>query len=240
MKGFKPSFDHKDKDYLVFLGRLSPEKGPHLAIQVAKMLGAKLILAGKIDRVDRSFYKQHVEPLVDGSQVQYIGEVDHYQKAELLRHAKATLCPVLWPEPFGLVMIESMACGTPVFALRDGSVPEVIDHGKTGYVANSIEELAEALRDWKAYDRHQVRQIAEHRFSAERMTDDHVQLYSQLMHAQAPPMHELAQNPLTPTRVAEIKHSAHTIKGKPSHTFEFTLLENERSSDWPKQSYRKF
>jgi glycosyltransferase involved in cell wall biosynthesis len=242
MKNFKPTFEHQDKDYLVFLGRLSPEKGPHLAVRVAKMLNMKLVLAGKIDRVDRSFYKQHVEPLVDGHQIQYIGEVDHYQKAELLRHARATLCPVLWPEPFGLVMIESMACGTPVFALRDGSVPEVVDHAKTGYVADSIEELADAVRHWKAYDRRLIRTIAEQRFSATRMVDDHLRLYAQLTHSkiQATPL--LEQNSLTPTRVAEIKHvsqKANQVKTKPSPTFEFTLLENDRAAD-STTYYRRF
>lgn len=178
---FKPSFKHEGKEYLAFLGRLSPEKGPDHAIRIAKELGMPLILAGKIDRVDRVFYEREIADLVDGDQIRYIGEVDHQQKVELLRNAAATLCPVRWPEPFGLVMIESMACGTPVFALRDGSIPEVVDSGITGYVADTVEELINAVRDYKNYDRRQVRQTAEQRFSVERMVDDHLRLYSRLI-----------------------------------------------------------
>jgi len=138
---FEPCYEHRGKDYLAFLGRLSPEKGPHHAIHIAKELGMKLVLAGKIDRVDRQFYDSELAHLVDGEQIVYVGEVGHEQKVELLRNAAATLCPIEWPEPFGLVMIESMACGTPVFALRDGSVPEVIDQGVSGAIAGSVEEL---------------------------------------------------------------------------------------------------
>lgn len=239
MKNFKPDFDLRDKSYFVFLGRMSPEKGPHLAIQAAKTLGTRLIMAGKVDRVDQGFFEQQVKPLIDGNQIQYVGEVDHDQKVELLRHARATLFPILWPEPFGLVMIESMACGTPVFALRDGSVPEVIDHGRTGYIADSPEELIEALRQWKAYDRRQVREVAERRFSAERMVDDHLRLYFRLLHPQEQPAPMLAKNPLTPTRIAETKHAAsqsNQTKTIASQAFEFTVLENERTSEYPTRS----
>jgi glycosyltransferase involved in cell wall biosynthesis len=234
MDNFRPDFEPQNKDYFVFLGRMSPEKGPHLAIQAAKALGVKLIMAGKVDRVDRLFYKQQLEHLIDGEQIQYIGEVDHHQKVELLRNAKATLFPILWAEPFGLVMIESMACGTPVFALRDGSVPEVIDHGKTGYIADSLEEMIEALRQWKAFDRRLVRKIAKRRFSAERMVDDHLRLYSKLVHQQEQPTPILAKNPLTPTRIAESKHSAtfpNQTKTIASQAFEFTVLESGHTSE---------
>lgn len=215
MQRFNPDLKRQGKDYLAFLGRLSPEKGPQHAIRVAKELGMKLIMAGKIDRVDRIFYDKEIAHLVDGGEIQYIGEVNHDQKVELLRNAAATLCPVTWPEPFGLVMIESMACGTPVLALRDGSIPEVIDHGKTGYVAESVEELIEATRSWKRYDRRQVREIAERRFSVARMVDDHERLYENLA---ARTTHQegtrrlgrsiSCMQTLTPTRVAEIRRSA--------------------------------
>jgi glycosyltransferase involved in cell wall biosynthesis len=181
ISNFNPDFNENNKDYLAFLGRLSPEKGPHHAIRVAKALGMKLILAGKIDRVDRIFYEKEIEHLVDGEQITYIGEVDHAQKVDLLRNAAATLCPIEWPEPFGLVLIESMACGTPVFALRDGSIPEVIDHGESGYIADSVEELIEAVRHYRRFSRTRVREIAEKRFSVERMVDDHMRLYERLM-----------------------------------------------------------
>lgn len=181
LRRFTPSFTHDDKDYLVFLGRLSPEKGPQHAVRIAKTLGMKLIMAGKIDRVDKIFYDRELAHQVDGEQIQYIGELDHERKAELLRNATATLCPIEWTEPFGLVMIESMACGTPVFALRDGSVPEVIDHGRSGYIAESVDEMIEAVREYRRFDRRQVRAIAEQRFSMERMTDEHLALYARLM-----------------------------------------------------------
>ncbi len=180
LQKFEPSLTHPEQPYLVFLGRLSPEKGPHHAIRIARDLKLPLILAGKIDRVDQVYYDREIAPLVDGEQIRYIGEVDHTQKVSLLRHAAATLCPVAWPEPFGLVMIESMACGTPVFALRDGSIPEVVDHGITGYVADSVEELTQAVSRYLDYDRSRIRQVAEQRFSVERMVDDHLAVYRAL------------------------------------------------------------
>jgi glycosyltransferase involved in cell wall biosynthesis len=178
---FNPSFEHEGKDYLLFLGRLSPEKGPHHAIRIAQELDMPLLIAGKIDRVDRMFYDREIAHLVDGERIKYVGEVNHEQKVELMRNAAATLCPVEWPEPFGLVMIESMACGTPVFALRDGSIPEVIDSGVTGYVATSVDELIGAVREYRHYDRKKVREVAERRFSVKRMVDDHLRLYANLI-----------------------------------------------------------
>lgn len=216
---FHPCYQHDGKDYLLFLGRLSPEKGPHHAIRIAQALGMKLILAGKVDRVDQIFYDQELAHLIDGEQIVYIGEVNHPQKVALLRNAVATLCPVQWPEPFGLVMIESMACGTPVFALRDGSIPEVIDHGKSGYVADSVEELTEAVRRYREYDRRQVRRITERRFSVQRMVADHIALYEELaaerfaslkrrVHLPAKLPYSVGVEPLTPSHVAEIKQTS--------------------------------
>lgn len=222
LRKFNPCYEHDGKDYLAFLGRLSPEKGPHHAIRIAKELNMKLILAGKVDRVDQVFYDQELAHHVDGEQIIYIGELNHPQKVALLRHAVATLCPVEWPEPFGLVLIESMACGTPVFALRDGSIPEVIDHGQSGYVAGSVEELIEAVRRYRDFDRRKVRRIAEQRFSVSRMVDDHVRLYEALMsksrtHKKQLHNSALLSSPaacgpalasaLTPSHVAGIRHS---------------------------------
>lgn len=230
---FEPSFEHEGKEYLAFLGRLSPEKGPHHAIQAALAMDMPLIMAGKIDRVDRIYYDREIAPLVDGERIKYIGEVNHAQKVELLRHAAATLCPVEWPEPFGLVMIESMACGTPVFALRDGSVPEVIDHGLTGYVANSVPELIEALRQYKKYDRRQVRAMAEQRFSVQRMVDDHLKLYADLAEqAQRPLVSKVSSlageakpgifdDLLTPSQVAAMKHNASAKRNGNMHKSRF-------------------
>jgi glycosyltransferase involved in cell wall biosynthesis len=217
LKRFHPSYEHDGKDYLAFLGRLSPEKGPHHAIKVAKALNMKLIMAGKIDRVDRIFYENEIAQHVDGKQIMYIGEVNHAQKVDLLRNAAATLCPVQWPEPFGLVMIESMACGTPVFALRDGSIPEVINSGQSGYVANSVDELIDAVRNYRSFDRYKVRQTAEQRFSVQRMVDDHLRLYESLLKRSQPQKAQskhgmtavasrrsFHRTPLTPVQVAEM------------------------------------
>ncbi len=228
---FEPCYEHGGKDYLAFLGRLSPEKGPHHAIRIAKELGMKLVLAGKIDRVDQQFYDRELAHLVDGEQIVYVGEVGHGQKVELLRNAAATLCPIEWPEPFGLVMIESMACGTPVFALRDGSVPEVIDQDVSGAIAGSVEELREAVRRYRDFDRRLVRGVAEKRFSARRMVDDHLRLYETLVARSGVPktrwglgsrsarVRELsgehAQQQLTPSQVAERKQAALGRKSNP-------------------------
>jgi len=174
---FDPCFEVSNKDYFAFLGRLSPEKGPHSAIKIAKAVGKKIILAGKIDRVDKAYYEKEIEPLVDGDQVQYIGELNHEQKVEFLRNAALTLCPIEWAEPFGLVLIESMACGTPVLALKDGSIPEIIEQNVTGYIGTTIDELIEVARDYRRFDRKTVRTVTEQRFSVERMTQQHLELY---------------------------------------------------------------
>jgi glycosyltransferase involved in cell wall biosynthesis len=183
LEHFNPSLTFHDKDYLAFLGRFSLEKGPHHAIRIAKETGWKLVLAGKIDPIDKSdqeYFTREIEPHLDGKQIRYIGEVDHKQKVELLRNAAATLCPVTWPEPFGLVLIESMACGTPVFALRNGSIPEVIAHGQAGYVADSVDELVQALANLGQYDRRNCRYYVESRFSVSRMVDDYLKVYKML------------------------------------------------------------
>ena len=205
MSSFQPSYDTEGKNYLVFLGRLSPEKGPNHAIDIALSLGMKLVMAGKIDRVDQAYYEKEIAHRIDGEQISYIGEVNHAQKVELLRNAAALVHPVIWPEPFGLVMIEAMACGTPVFALRQGSIPEVINPGVTGSFAETPEALTEALRDWKRYDRRRIRQVAEERFSRERMVKDHVRVYEHLVAAKAS---QLSTTVLTPTALAEIRKMA--------------------------------
>jgi glycosyltransferase involved in cell wall biosynthesis len=211
---FKPNYNHHGKNYLAFLGRLSPEKGPQHAIAIAKSLGMKLILAGKIDRVDQLFFDRELAHLIDGEQIRYIGELGHDDKVALLSNAAATLCPIEWPEPFGLVMIESMACGTPVFALRDGSVPEVIDHGFSGFIADSVEALTEAVKNYQSFDRRLVRKIAEDRFSMARMVRDHERLYEKLVTSPSGAVHrnELERMgrkappvPLTPSRLIEIR-----------------------------------
>lgn len=134
-----------DKPYLAFLGRISIEKGTHIAIEIAKQTDYNLVIAGKIGDADIEYYENEVKHLIDGKKIIYIGEVGHSEKCELLRNAHATLHTVTWPEPFGLVMAESMLCGTPVLALRDGSIPEVINHGVTGFVEDNQEDLLKEL-----------------------------------------------------------------------------------------------
>lgn len=177
---FDARFDTDDDGYIAFLGRMCPEKGPHLAIEIARAVGRKLVMAGKIDEVEREYYETQLEPHIDGDQIRYIGEVNHQQKVTLLRNAIATLFPIQWAEPFGLVLIESMACGTPVLAMRNGSIPEVVDHGISGFIGESVEELIESFAQISQLDRRGCREQVEHRFSVERMVDDHERIYQQL------------------------------------------------------------
>ncbi len=181
VKKYYPSFTYGDKHYLAFLGRFCEEKGPHHAIRAAKETGWKLIMAGKVDCDDeQQFFKTQIEPHIDGDQIQYIGELDHPRKVALLQNAAATLCPVTWPEPFGLVLIESLACGTPVLAMRHGSIPEIIAHGQTGFVSDTVEELISHIRQIPQIDRRICRSHVETRFSVQRMTSDYVAIYQQL------------------------------------------------------------
>ena len=167
--------------YLAFVGRISPEKGPVQAIKVARAVGLPLKMAGKIDVVDKDFYTEQVEPLIDGEQIQYLGEISHEDKVQLLGGATITLFPINWREPFGLVMIESMATGTPVIGIGLGSVPEVIAHGKTGFVCNSVEKMIEVLPDAMKIDRHTCREYVVSRFSVESMTDEYEKAYAMVL-----------------------------------------------------------
>ncbi len=167
--------------YLAFLGRLSPEKGPHLAIEIAKKAGWRLKLAGKIDIVDREFYETALKPHIDGDQIQYLGEANHAQKSVLMGNAVATLFPITWREPFGLVMAESMATGTPVIAMALGSAPEVIDHGKTGFLCHNVDECIEALAKIATIDRAACRAHVVKTFSVQNMTDGYEAVYRQVL-----------------------------------------------------------
>ena len=173
----KPS----DPPYLAFLGRLSPEKGTHLAIRIAKETGWTLKMAGKIDPVDVEYYEQEIKPHIDGEQIQYLGEANHQQKNVLLGNAVATLFPITWREPFGLVMVESMASGTPVIAMELGSTREVIAHGKTGFLCQTVEECVAALDRIDQIDRHVCREHVVRHFSAQRMADGYEAVYQKLV-----------------------------------------------------------
>ncbi len=167
--------------YLAFLGRMSPEKGPHLAIEIAKRTGWNLKMAGKIDSVDREFFKEQIQPQIDGEQIEFLGEANHQQKCPLLGGAVATLFPITWNEPFGLVMAESMAVGTPVIAIAMGSTPEVIEDSKTGFLAHSVEECVAALNRIGSIDRVTCRDRVVAKFGVERMVDDYEAVYQQLL-----------------------------------------------------------
>jgi glycosyltransferase involved in cell wall biosynthesis len=173
---------YADGEYLAFLGRLTPEKGPEAAIRIAHATGLPLHIAAKLPRGERGFYKKHLQPLVDGNQVRIIGEVNDRAKQGFLSGARAVLFPITWPEPFGLVMIESMACGTPVIAFRAGSVPEVIEEGVTGFIVESEEEAVDVIKHrLPKLDRRRVREGFERRFSSRRMAEDYVNVYQQLV-----------------------------------------------------------
>lgn len=192
----KFQFSVKAKDYLAFLGRMSPEKGPVEAIKSAKRSGFKLKMAAKIDVVDKDFFKIKVSPLINHKQIDFLGEVNHKRKAELLKNAKALLCPIQWREPFGLFFIEAMACGTPVIAFNRGSVPEIIKDGETGFIVApfnkkakpNIEGFVKAIK--KIYQmpeteykkmRYNCRKHVEKNFSLEKMTSEYEKIYYRIL-----------------------------------------------------------
>ena len=170
-------------DYLAFLGRLTPDKGPDSAIEIARAADMPLHIAAKVPRGERRYFKERLEPLIDGERVRLIGEVDERKKQDFLAHAAALLFPIDWPEPFGLVMIEAMACGTPVIAFRRGSVPEVMEDGVTGFIVDTDAEAAHAITRLGTLDRRRVRAAFEQRFTARRMAEDYVRLYNRLTSA---------------------------------------------------------
>ncbi|MCC5627590.1 glycosyltransferase family 4 protein [Nostoc sphaeroides] len=171
----------EDPPYLAFLGRMSPEKGAHLAIEIAKLAGWRLKMAGKIDAIDAEYFEKEIKPHIDGKQIEYLGEANHAQKNALMGGAVATLFPITWREPFGLVMVESMASGTPVIAMKLGSTEEVISHGKTGFLCNDIQECISAIDRAIKLDRYACRQYVEDRFSVQQMTDGYEAVYQQII-----------------------------------------------------------
>ena len=169
------------QEYAAFLGRISPEKGIDKAIRIAARAGMKLKVAAKVDNADKEYYDTEIKPLIVGNpNVEFIGEINDQQKPAFLSGAHALLFPIDWPEPFGLVMIESMACGTPVIAYRSGSVPEVIDDGVTGFIVNNEDEAVAATERVHQLDRATVRATFDRRWTARRMAEDYVDLYEEL------------------------------------------------------------
>jgi glycosyltransferase involved in cell wall biosynthesis len=180
------AFQPKAGGYLAFLGRIAPEKGPNRAIEIAVRSGMPLKIAAKIDRVDQTYWEEQIRPMVEShSNVEFIGEIGESEKAEFLGGAAALLFPVDWPEPFGLVMIEAMACGTPVIAFRRGSVSEVVTDGVSGLVVDTIEEAVAAVRRLATLDRARIRAEFERHFTAERMAHGYLEIYQDLAPARA-------------------------------------------------------
>lgn len=160
---------------------MSPEKGPHLAIEIAQKTGWKLKMAGKVDLVDLEYFEAKIKPHIDGQQIEYLGEANHAQKNAIMGGAYATLFPITWREPFGLVMVESMASGTPVIAMRMGSTEEVIVDGKTGFLCCNIEECINSLSQIDHLNRDTCRQYVENNFSIRQMSDGYEAVYQQII-----------------------------------------------------------
>ena len=167
--------------YLAFLGRLSPEKRPDRAIEIARRAGRRLRIAAKIDNADRRYFREVIEPMLADPLVELVGEIGDGDKAEFLGHAEALLFPIDWPEPFGLVMVEAMACGTPVIAWNCGSVPEVVDDGVTGFIVGTVDEAVAAVGRLPELDRRAVRRVFERRFSAQAMAAAYLGIYERAL-----------------------------------------------------------
>jgi glycosyltransferase involved in cell wall biosynthesis len=172
--------------YLAFLGRICPEKRPDRAIEIAKRSGMPLKIAAKVDRVDQAYFEEVIRPLLDDPRIEFIGEIAEHEKSAFLGGALGLLFPIDWPEPSGLVLIEAMACGTPVIAWNRGSVPEIVDHGLTGFIVESDEEAIEAVERLSELNRQTVKRVFEERFTAATMAGNYLKLYQELISASDP------------------------------------------------------
>lgn len=196
--------------YLVFLGRMSPEKGPHRAIEIAQRSGWQLKMAGKVDFENQEFFDQQVAPYIDGQQIEFLGEVSQSEKNALMGQATAKLFPILWPEPFGLVMAESMACGTPVIAMAMGAAPEVVVDGHTGFLCHTVEECVAAIANIPAISRQACRDHVVINFGVGRMVDGYEAVYRQVIADQisddqrpVPEGHRATATDETPARIID-------------------------------------
>jgi glycosyltransferase involved in cell wall biosynthesis len=198
---FHPEPQPRRGQYLAFLGRLAAEKCPDQAIEVAKRVGIPLRIAAKVDPADREYFHAKIEPLLDHPLVEYIGEISDAEKDDFLGNAYALVCPYDWPEPFGIVFIEALACGTPVLAYRRGSIPEIIEDGVTGVVCETLEEMAAAVERIALIDRQRCRRAFEQRFTVERMAQDYLMVYEQVIHEDA---RILAHRPRIRARAADV------------------------------------
>ena len=175
------TYHSQHQGYLAFLGRISPEKRPDHAIEVAKRTGLPLRIAAKVDPADLQYYRSEIEPLLDHPLIEFIGEISDAEKNDFVGNALALVCPYDWPEPFGLVLIEALACGTPVLAYRRGSIPEIIEHGTTGFVSENLTEMVAAVERIGEIDRQRCRASFDQRFTADRMARDYVALYERII-----------------------------------------------------------
>jgi glycosyltransferase involved in cell wall biosynthesis len=180
------SLHAQPKDYFAFVGRISPEKRADRAIEIARACDRPLRIAAKVDAGDRDYFETTIEPLLDDSLVTFVGEIGERAKNDFIGYARALLMPIDWPEPFGLVMIEAMACGTPVIAYRHGSVPEIIDEGVTGFIVENQEQAIEAARSIDRIDRRRCREVFERRFGARVMARHYLDVYRQMVNARIP------------------------------------------------------
>ena len=174
-------FHPQHAGYLAYLGRIAPEKRPDQAIEIAKRVGIPLRIAAKVDPIDREYYHSEIEPLLSHPLVDYIGEITDIEKNEFLGNAVALVCPYDWPEPFGLVLIEALACGTPVVAYHRGSIPEIIEDGTTGFVCEDLNEMTAAVHRIQEIDRRNCRRNFDQKFTVERMAQDYLRVYQRLV-----------------------------------------------------------
>ena len=178
------TFREEPGKYLAFLGRISPEKKVDTAIEIAKRMGMELKIAAKVDKADKEYFDTAIKPLLDHPLIEYVGEIGETEKNDFLGGAYALLFPIDWPEPFGIVMIEAMACGTPIIARPVGSVPEVMLEGTTGFIATDVEDAVTAAADVEFLSRKRCREVFDHKFTARRMAGDYVGIYQRLLHGE--------------------------------------------------------
>jgi glycosyltransferase involved in cell wall biosynthesis len=182
---YPDEFEYNDTpgDYLAFLGRIHPQKGPVHAIKIARATGQKLIIAAKVDPSEVTYFRQNIKPLIDGKQIIFIGEVGHEEKVKLLKNAKALLSPLQWDEPFGIVNIESMACGTPVITMRRGSMPEIIQDGVTGFLCRNAADMRAAIAKIDTINRSDCRNHVQKHFTARKMATEYIKVFDKLIKA---------------------------------------------------------
>ncbi|TWT05925.1 glycosyltransferase family 4 protein [Reyranella sp. CPCC 100927] len=216
---YRPTFSSgedrhgRGRGYLAFLGRMAPEKRPDLAIEIARKAGLPLKLAAKVDKADRAYFCDCIAPLLKQPDIEFIGEINEREKERFLGEAAALLFPISWPEPFGLVMIEAMACGTPVLAFHAGSVPEVVDHGVTGLIVETVDQAVAALPDIVRLDRTAVRRCFERRFTSRRMATDYVTVYERQLGARRSTPFLTTKSPRSPMLLQEPRNSANLDGG---------------------------